>query len=91
MRNKLYELRADLLLLTVAIAWGVTFLMVQDAISTTPVYAFLFFRFTLHLTSDIRLLTKLFLNRSDVHQLHKLIQFRHNDDFRSTVFATSRI
>ena len=47
MRNKLYELRADLLLLTVAIAWGVTFLMVQDAISTTPVYAFLFFRFTL--------------------------------------------
>lgn len=47
MRNKLYEFRADLLLLTVAIAWGVTFLMVQDAISTTPVYAFLFFRFTL--------------------------------------------
>ena len=47
MRNKLYELRADLLLLTVAIAWGVTFLMVQDAISTTPVYAFLFFRFAL--------------------------------------------
>lgn len=47
MRNKLYEFRADLLLLTVAIAWGVTFLMVQDAIDTTPVYAFLFFRFTL--------------------------------------------
>ena len=47
MRNKLYEFRADLLLLTVAIAWGVTFLMVQDAISTTPVYAFLFFRFAL--------------------------------------------
>jgi drug/metabolite transporter (DMT)-like permease len=47
MRNKLYALRADLLLLTVAITWGVTFLMVQDAISTTPVYAFLFFRFTL--------------------------------------------
>ena len=47
MKNKLYELRADLLLLTVAIAWGVTFLMVQDAINTTPVYAFLFFRFAL--------------------------------------------
>ena len=45
MKNKLYELRADLLLLTVAIAWGVTFLMVQDAINSTPVYAFLFFRF----------------------------------------------
>ena len=28
-----------------AIAWGVTFLMVQDAINSTPVYAFLFFRF----------------------------------------------
>ena len=30
-----------------AIAWGVTFLMVQDAINTTPVYAFLFFRFAI--------------------------------------------
>ncbi|MBU0925876.1 DMT family transporter [bacterium] len=47
MKSKLYELRADLLLLSVAIAWGVTFLMVQDAINTTPVYAFLFFRFAL--------------------------------------------
>jgi drug/metabolite transporter (DMT)-like permease len=46
-KKKLYELRADLLLLSVAIAWGVTFLMVQDAINTTPVYAFLFFRFGL--------------------------------------------
>jgi drug/metabolite transporter (DMT)-like permease len=45
--SRLYELRADLLLLSVAIAWGVTFLMVQDAISSTPVYAFLFFRFAL--------------------------------------------
>lgn len=46
-KAKLYEYRADFLLLTVAIAWGVTFLMVQDAIESTPVYAFLFFRFTL--------------------------------------------
>lgn len=46
-KAKLYEYRADLLLLTVAIAWGVTFLMVQEAIESTPVYAFLFFRFTL--------------------------------------------
>lgn len=45
MNKKLIELRADFLLLTVAIAWGVTFLMVQDAIKTVPVYAFLFFRF----------------------------------------------
>lgn len=45
--KKLLELRADLLLLTVAIAWGVTFLMVQDAIKSVPVYAFLFWRFLL--------------------------------------------
>ncbi|WP_320035052.1 DMT family transporter [Halarcobacter sp.] len=44
-RKKLLELRADLLLLTVAIAWGVTFLMVQEAIETVPVYSFLFYRF----------------------------------------------
>ena len=47
MKSKIYELRADLLLLSVATAWGVTFLMVQDAINSTPVYAFLFFRFAL--------------------------------------------
>ena len=47
MKSKIYELRADLLRLSVAIAWGVTFLMVQDAINSTPVYAFLFFRFAL--------------------------------------------
>jgi len=46
-KQKIYEYRADLLLLTVAIAWGVTFLMVQEAIDSTPVYSFLFFRFTL--------------------------------------------
>lgn len=46
-KKKMYEYRADLLLLSVAIAWGVTFLMVQEAIDSTPVYAFLFFRFTL--------------------------------------------
>lgn len=45
--TKTKELKADLLLLSVAIAWGVTFLMVQDAINTTPVYSFLFFRFFL--------------------------------------------
>lgn len=44
-KKKLLELRADFLLLTVAVAWGVTFLMVQDAIETVPVYAFLFWRF----------------------------------------------
>ena len=47
LKTILYELRADLLLLSVAIAWGVTFLMVQEAIDSTPVYAFLFFRFAL--------------------------------------------
>ena len=42
---KLQEFKADILLLTVAVAWGVTFLMVQDAIKNVPVYAFLFWRF----------------------------------------------
>lgn len=46
-KKKLLEYRADFLLLTVAIAWGVTFLMVQDAIETVPVYAFLFWRFAI--------------------------------------------
>ena len=46
-KKKLLELRADFLLLTVAVAWGVTFLMVQDAIKTVPVYAFLFWRFAI--------------------------------------------
>ncbi|MGA1940684.1 DMT family transporter [Arcobacter sp. YIC-310] len=46
-KSKLYEYRADLLLLTVAIVWGISFLMVQEAINTTPVYAFLFYRFAL--------------------------------------------
>lgn len=44
-KKKLLEYRADFLLLTVAVAWGVTFLMVQEAIATVPVYAFLFWRF----------------------------------------------
>ena len=41
------QYKADLLLLSVAISWGVTFLLVQEAINSTPVYSFLFFRFTL--------------------------------------------
>ncbi len=45
MNKKLKEYRADLLLLSVAIAWGVTFLIVQDAVKSVPVYAFLFYRF----------------------------------------------
>ncbi len=43
--TKIFERRADFLLLTVALAWGLTFLMVQDAIKNVPVYAFLFWRF----------------------------------------------
>ena len=46
MKNiNLKELKADFLLLSVAIAWGVTFLMVQDAVKNVPVYSFLFYRF----------------------------------------------
>lgn len=42
---KLKEFKADFLLFTVAISWGLTFLIVQDAIQNVPVYAFLFWRF----------------------------------------------
>jgi len=38
---------ADILLLTVAIFWGVTFKLVQNAISDIPVFMFLFLRFFL--------------------------------------------
>ena len=71
MRNKLYEFRADLLLLTVAIAWGVTFLMVQDAISTTPVYSFLFFRFALASLLMFFIAYKYlnFINKKTIHKL----------------------
>jgi drug/metabolite transporter (DMT)-like permease len=39
------EIGADFLLLLVAIAWGSTFFIVQDAVEQTPVYTFLFWRF----------------------------------------------
>ena len=41
------EYLSTLLLISVAIFWGITFLIIQDAIKTVPVYAFLFFRFFL--------------------------------------------
>jgi drug/metabolite transporter (DMT)-like permease len=46
-KKRLLEYRSDILLLTVAIAWGVTFLMVQEAIAKVPVYSFLFWRFSI--------------------------------------------
>ncbi len=42
---KTNHLKEELLLVTVAMAWGVTFLMVQDAIASVPVFSFLFYRF----------------------------------------------
>ena len=47
MHHKARELGADFLLLLVAIAWGSTFFIVQDAVRETPVYTFLFWRFFL--------------------------------------------
>ena len=44
-KSKLKEFGADLSLLLVAICWGGTFFIVQDAIEDTPVYIFLFWRF----------------------------------------------
>ena len=45
MISKLKEFGADFSLLLVAICWGGTFFIVQDAIEETPVYIFLFWRF----------------------------------------------
>lgn len=44
-RSKLKEFGADFSLLLVAVCWGGTFFIVQDAIEDTPVYIFLFWRF----------------------------------------------
>lgn len=44
-KTKLKEYGADFSLLLVAIAWGGTFFIVQDAVAETPVYTFLFWRF----------------------------------------------
>jgi len=45
--SKLREYGADFSLFLVALAWGGTFFIVQDAVSKTPVYVFLFWRFFL--------------------------------------------
>lgn len=44
-KSKLKEFGADFSLLLVAVCWGGTFFIVQDAIEDTPVYIFLFWRF----------------------------------------------
>ena len=45
--SKIKEYGADFLLFLVALAWGSTFFIVQDAVNDTPVYIFLFWRFFL--------------------------------------------
>lgn len=46
-KNKSKEYLADILLVVVAIVWGSTFLLVQNAVKDTPVFTFLFYRFAL--------------------------------------------
>ena len=45
--EKFKEFGADIVLFTVALSWGTTFVIVQDAIKDVPVFAFLFLRFFL--------------------------------------------
>jgi len=45
--QKFREFGADIVLFTVALSWGATFVIVQDAIKDIPVFAFLFLRFFL--------------------------------------------
>ncbi len=44
-KSRLREFGADFSLLLVALCWGGTFFLVQDALESTPVYIFLFWRF----------------------------------------------
>ncbi len=45
--KKFKEFGADIVLFSVALSWGTTFVIVQDAIKDIPVFAFLFLRFFL--------------------------------------------
>ncbi len=45
--NKIREFGADIALISVALSWGTTFIIVQDAIKNVPVFSFLFLRFFL--------------------------------------------
>ena len=45
--SKFKEFGADLALVSVAVSWGTTFIIVQDAIKDVPVFSFLFMRFFL--------------------------------------------
>lgn len=47
MQNGRLRLLADLSLLSVAIIWGATFVVVKESIETTPVFSYLFLRFGL--------------------------------------------
>ncbi len=47
MQNGRLRLLADISLLSVAIIWGATFVVVKESIETTPVFAYLFLRFGL--------------------------------------------
>jgi drug/metabolite transporter (DMT)-like permease len=65
---KLKEYIADLSLVSVAIAWGSTFVVVREAITTTPVYSFLFLRFGFSFVLLLPLLFayKKFINKDSV-------------------------
>jgi len=45
LKDKIREYGADFLLFLVALAWGSTFFIVQEAVDSTPVFVFLFWRF----------------------------------------------
>ena len=45
LKDKIREYGADFLLFLVALAWGSTFFIVQEAVDSTPVFIFLFWRF----------------------------------------------
>ena len=70
------QLRADLVLLLVTAIWGTTFVMVKDAVASTPVFTFLAIRFALAAAAMLpllrwpRLTSRLVASSSDDTALH---------------------
>lgn len=67
-KNSVFEFAADFLLLSVAICWGSTFIIIKNALSDVPVFTFLFFRFLVAsiLLSPFILLKYQYINKKSI-------------------------
>ncbi len=67
--EKCKEFGADIVLFTVALSWGTTFVIVQDAVKDIPVFSFLFLRFFLSFILMILLSLK-YIKQIDKNLIH---------------------